>query len=238
MRTWTLASSHGTRSPFIQIHSDFSTVSSCGRPPRGPPVAAITESMPECADAAKAASGCERLDHRVGHLVGSDLDLLRHSRRRRRLRRRRQVGGPQPALQEPNRPPPRSPSPPRPGRDRGEASSPPTGRSPAGWRCPRRRCRAPIRARARTGPGRCRRGSPREHPERAGQHRRLVAEDVAEHVLGQQDVEMGRVRHELHRRVVDQHVVQLDLAVLARPRASPSPAKAVTSRARWPCRPR
>ena len=33
-----------------------------------------------------------------------------------------------------------------------------------------------------------------QHPERAGEHRRLVAEDVAEHVLGHDHVEAGRRR--------------------------------------------
>ena len=34
----------------------------------------------------------------------------------------------------------------------------------------------------------------RQHPDRAGQHRRLVAEDVAEHVLGDDHVEVARRR--------------------------------------------
>ena len=55
-----------------------------------------------------------------------------------------------------------------------------------------------------------------QHPERAGEHRRLVAEDVAEHVLGQDHVEARRLRDELHRRVVDEQVVELDVGELGR----------------------
>ena len=86
----------------------------------------------------------------------------------------------------------RPPRPRRPSRGRAGASSRPTGTSPAGWRSPARRCPAPSRARARTGPA-CRR-SPSDalgqHADRAGEHRRLVAEDVAEHVLGDDHVEV------------------------------------------------
>ena len=53
-----------------------------------------------------------------------------------------------------------------------------------------------------------------QHSQRAGQHRRLVAEDVAEEVLGDDHVEVGRARDELHRRVVDQQVVELDVGVV------------------------
>ena len=59
----------------------------------------------------------------------------------------------------------------------------------------------------------------REHPERAGEHRRLVAEDVAEHVLGEDHVEVGRARDELHGGVVHQQVLELDAAGSRRPRA-------------------
>ena len=53
-----------------------------------------------------------------------------------------------------------------------------------------------------------------EHAERAGEHRGLVAEDVAEHVLGDDHVEAGRVGDELHRGVVDEQVVELDVGVV------------------------
>ena len=53
-----------------------------------------------------------------------------------------------------------------------------------------------------------------EHPEAAGQHRRLVAEDVAEEVLGDDHVELGRAGNELHRGVVDEQVVEGDVVVL------------------------
>ena len=58
-----------------------------------------------------------------------------------------------------------------------------------------------------------------QHPERAGDHRRLVAEDVAEHVLGDDHVEPRRSGDELHRGVVDQQVVELDVGVVARRRS-------------------
>ena len=54
-----------------------------------------------------------------------------------------------------------------------------------------------------------------EHPERAGEHRGLVAEDVAEHVLGDDHVEARRVGDELHGGVVDEQVVELDVAYSA-----------------------
>ena len=53
-----------------------------------------------------------------------------------------------------------------------------------------------------------------QHPERAGEHRRLVAEDVAEEVLGDDHVEVRRPRDELHRGVVDEQVVELDVGVV------------------------
>ena len=55
-----------------------------------------------------------------------------------------------------------------------------------------------------------------EHPQRAGQHRRLVAEDVPEQVLGDDHVEVGGARDKLHRGVVDQQMVQFDAFVLRR----------------------
>jgi hypothetical protein len=54
----------------------------------------------------------------------------------------------------------------------------------------------------------------RQHSQRAGEHRRLVAEDVAEEVLGDDHVEVGRARDQLHRRVVDQQVVEGDVRVV------------------------
>ena len=76
----------------------------------------------------------------------------------------------------------------------------------------------------------------RQHPERAGEHRRLVAEDVAEHVLGEDHVELGRARHELHRGVVDEHVLERDvLELLARTRVDRPRATAARSRGRSPC---
>ena len=106
---------------------------------------------------------------------------------------RRPARGPRPILRLP--PPIRN-------RGRGAASWRPTGTSPAGSRSPGRRCRAPSRGRARTGPGPAvadRRAG--QQAERAGEHAGLVAEDVAEHVLGEDHVEMARRGDELHRGV-------------------------------------
>ena len=48
----------------------------------------------------------------------------------------------------------------------------------------------------------------------AGEHRREVREDVAEHVGGHDHVELLGVAHELHRRVVHVHVAELHVLVL------------------------
>ena len=54
----------------------------------------------------------------------------------------------------------------------------------------------------------------RQHADRAGQHRRFVGQDVPEHVAGHHDVEaLGRL-DQLHRGVVDIHVVEGDVGVL------------------------
>ena len=54
----------------------------------------------------------------------------------------------------------------------------------------------------------------RRQPEPAGHRGGEVGEDVAEHVLGHDDVELlGRAR-ELHGRVVDEHVLDLDVRIL------------------------
>ena len=55
-----------------------------------------------------------------------------------------------------------------------------------------------------------------QQADRAGDHRGLVREDVAEHVLGQDHVEVGRPRYQLHGRVVDQHVLERDARVVRR----------------------
>ena len=102
-------------------------------------------------------------------------------------------------------------------RVRGGASARPRGTSRAGWRSPA----GDVRRRAVHGleqPGRTRRAErcAREHPDRAGQHRRLVAEDVAEHVLGEDHVEVTRRGDQPHRRVVDEQVLELDVRELRR----------------------
>ena len=77
----------------------------------------------------------------------------------------------------------------------------------------------------------------REHPQRAADDRRLVGQDVAEQVLGDEDVEGGRRLRQQHRRGVDQPVLQRHVREVRRgPPRSPC-ATAATSRARSPCRP-
>jgi len=51
-------------------------------------------------------------------------------------------------------------------------------------------------------------GGRRQHADRAREHRGLVAEDVAEHVLGEDHVEVPWRRDQLHGRVVDQDVLE------------------------------
>ena len=59
----------------------------------------------------------------------------------------------------------------------------------------------------------------RQHADRAGEHRRLVGQDVAEHVAGDDHVELLRIAHELHRRVVDVHVRELHVGIVLAHRA-------------------
>mmetsp|Transcript_25913 Transcript_25913/g.85267 ORF Transcript_25913/g.85267 Transcript_25913/m.85267 type:complete len:214 (+) Transcript_25913:58-699(+) len=59
----------------------------------------------------------------------------------------------------------------------------------------------------------------REHPDRAREHRRLVAQDVPEDVAGDDGVDARGGAHELHRGVVNVHVRELDVGVLLRPHA-------------------
>ena len=54
-----------------------------------------------------------------------------------------------------------------------------------------------------------------KHPERTGKHRRLVAQDVAEHVGGDDHVELAGVADELHRAVVDVHVLEIHVRIIA-----------------------
>ena len=57
-------------------------------------------------------------------------------------------------------------------------------------------------------------GRRRREADSAGGDRRDVGEDVAERVLGEQDVEPGGIADELHRRIVDEHVVERDVGVV------------------------
>ncbi|MNS68679.1 hypothetical protein D3C72_1019640 [compost metagenome] len=56
----------------------------------------------------------------------------------------------------------------------------------------------------------------RQHADRTGQHGGFVRQDVAEQVAGHDDIELARVAHQLHGGVVDIHVRQLHVRILAR----------------------
>jgi hypothetical protein len=56
----------------------------------------------------------------------------------------------------------------------------------------------------------------RREAEPAREPRCEVGEDVSEGVLGEEHVELGRREHELHRGVVDEHVLERELRVTAR----------------------
>ena len=79
-----------------------------------------------------------------------------------------------------------------------------------------------------------------QQAQRAGQHRGLVGEDVAEHVLGDDDVEVARaagcrcMAAESTSMCSKLHVGEF----LAQQRARPPSATGARSRARSPCRPR
>ena len=53
----------------------------------------------------------------------------------------------------------------------------------------------------------------RQHADGAGEHRRLVAQNIAEHVGRDDDIELLRIANQLHGAVVDQDVLQLDAGV-------------------------
>ena len=57
-------------------------------------------------------------------------------------------------------------------------------------------------------------GRGREHAQAAGEHRRLVGQDVAEQVLGDQDVEHCRAADEEHRARVHELMVDVDVGEL------------------------
>ena len=128
-----------------------------------------------------------------------------------------------PCAQHRRAPPPRCGRRGRRGRRCSGTSSPATGSSPADWPCP---CPAMSGAEPWIGSYRpLPRGVERrrrQHADRARQHRRLVGQDVAEDVAGDDHVELLRVAHQLHRRVVDVHVRQRDVRILRAPSVTTS----------------
>ncbi|ELQ11774.1 Glutamine amidotransferases class-II [Pseudomonas syringae BRIP39023] len=61
--------------------------------------------------------------------------------------------------------------------------------------------------------GRVQRGR-RQHADGAGEHRRLIGEDVAEQVVGHDHIELLGCTHQLHGGIVDVHVAQFDFRVI------------------------
>ena len=59
------------------------------------------------------------------------------------------------------------------------------------------------------GPNTCR----RQHPDRTGQHRRFIAQNVSEHVIAEQYVELSRVPHQLHGSVIHVDMSELDIRI-------------------------
>ena len=54
----------------------------------------------------------------------------------------------------------------------------------------------------------------RQHSDRTGHHTCLIGKDISEHILGQDDIELFRVTHQLHGTVVYQHMLQCDIRVI------------------------
>ncbi len=58
-----------------------------------------------------------------------------------------------------------------------------------------------------------------QHPERSGQHRSLIGQDVAKHVLGDRDVEITRSADQMHGGGIHQHVLEVHVRELVAHRA-------------------
>ena len=59
-----------------------------------------------------------------------------------------------------------------------------------------------------------------KHSNRPREHRCLIAQDVAKQVARQQHIELARVAHQLHRRIVDIHVAHFHIAITRRHRVN------------------
>ena len=53
-----------------------------------------------------------------------------------------------------------------------------------------------------------------ERPKRTGENGGFVRKDVAKHILGDDHVEIARPRHELHRRVVHEQMLETNVGIL------------------------
>ena len=63
-------------------------------------------------------------------------------------------------------------------------------------------------------PGAVTKAGGRDHADRAGDHGSFVRQDIAEHILGNDDVKLGGVLHDLHGAVVHEHLAVLHVRVL------------------------
>ena len=55
-----------------------------------------------------------------------------------------------------------------------------------------------------------------QHADRPGAHARLIRQDIAEQIAGDDHVELAGVAHQLHRGIVDIHVAQRDFGIFGR----------------------
>ncbi len=76
----------------------------------------------------------------------------------------------------------------------------------------------------------------RQKSDRARKHRRLVGQNVAEHVLRHDDVELAGALDQVHGHRVDQHMLELHISGIQRSPRSRSRARAETTAARSTCR--
>ncbi len=54
-----------------------------------------------------------------------------------------------------------------------------------------------------------------QHPQRSGQHRGTIGQDITEQVVGQDHVKLLGRTHQLHRAIIGIHMAQLDIGILS-----------------------
>ena len=78
-------------------------------------------------------------------------------------------------------------------------------------RYPCLQCRAPSHVSAHKGPAGVAQRRRRQHAQRAGQHGSFIRQDVAKHVFGHNDVEVGGPAEQVHRSRIDEQRLKLDV---------------------------